>query len=559
MYIGGTEVAFLHPQPRGEPPLWPMMPAYLHYAIRTAAAGVKRVNSAAATNVDAFVSILGPGLEIPAWPTEAPPYFDDLNLGPVVSKITSDWTEYAPAPIFHRPLIDLDAIRYRQEVMRDLEDGRLRQAVLEFGRRMRAMREHHESIGHLYCKPEKERWFLEGVRTYCDAVERLCQALQQHPPTSRGLRGFAEHLNGYVASAPFVQMAGQVRALVVELSNIRYGLLIRGSSVTVRPYEGEPDYSETVAETFARFRRGATRDYRARFGVRRGLNHVESQVLERVALLHPTPFLAMETFCREHAQYQQATITRFDREVAFYLAYLSYIRKYRERGLAFCYPTLSSSKDIACEDAFDLALADRLLDEHKPVVCNGFALQGSERLMVVSGPNQGGKTTFARMFGQMHHFASLGCPVPGRMARLFLFDRLFTHFEREEEVTSLRGKLKDDLLRIHGILREATPDSLVILNEIFASTTLDDALLLSRRVMAELSALDLLGVCVTFLTELATFNDKTVSMVGVVDPEDPSVRTYRVERRPADGLAYAQAIARKYRVTGDWLRRRIGT
>jgi DNA mismatch repair protein MutS len=78
----------------------------------------------------------------------------------------------------------------------------------------------------------------------------------------------------------------------------------------------------------------------------------------------------------------------------------------------------------------------------------------------VTGANQGGKTTFACTFGQLHHLASLGCPDAGRRTQLFLF-RPDVHPPRaRENPDDLTGKLRDDLLRIRAILDQATGPSL---------------------------------------------------------------------------------------------------
>ena len=489
---------------------------------------------------------------------EAPVFFVDLNLDQVIDGITAGRQEYNLKPFFYTSLNNIDTIKYRHEIFQDLENKDLFKNIKSFAQKMSGARQHFASVDSLYYKYQKERWFLDGVEIYCEAVDCLAHDLSSSDLRSRGLSAFREYLANYSKSAAFTSLFAETKRLIADLSTIKYCLLIKDGSIKVRKYESEIDYSIEVERTFEKFKQVAVKDYRVKLSAGLGMSHVEAGVLDLVAKLYPDIFLDLDNYCTKNGNYLDKTIAVFNREIQFYIAYLEYLARIKRAGLKFCYPKVSNaSKEVYNYEGFDLALANKLITENSSVVCNDFYLNGKERIFVVSGPNQGGKTTFARTFGQLHYLASIGCPVPGREAELFLFDKLFTHFEREEDIENLRGKLQDDLIRIHDIVSQATPSSIIIMNEIFTSTTLKDAIFLSRKVIQRIIQLDLLCVCVTFIDELASISEKTVSMVSTVVPEDPALRTYKILRRPADGLAYAIAIAEKYRLTYHDLRERI--
>ena len=489
-----------------------------------------------------------------------PSCFSDLKLDQVFAGVAAGREQYRLAPFFRLPLHDSAAVEYRHEVLRDLEDQGTVAAVEAFAKRMRAVRDDLAQARKLRYRYQKEVWYLSAARGYCTAIAEFAAALARADLASRGLTAFRDFLAGYAGSDAFAALAAEATGVDKILDGVAYCVNVRGPRVTVTRYESEADFSADVVATFAKFAGGSVKDYRGELRNWPEMDHVEEWIADRVARLFPAEFAALDAFCARHGGFEDETVTAFDREVQFYLGYLDFTRPLKDAGLEFCYPQVSADdKQTDVAGAFDLALAAKLGPRFKDVVSNDFRLSGQERIIVVTGPNHGGKTTFARMAGQLHYLASLGLPVPARRARLFLADHVFTHFEREEDLATLRGKLADELVRIHDALAAATGGSLLVMNESFSSTTLRDATYIGERILAQMTELGLLGVYVTFVDELASATAACVSMVGTVNPDDPAERTYKIVRKQADGLAYATAIARKYWLTYPQLKERLAS
>jgi DNA mismatch repair protein MutS len=479
----------------------------------------------------------------------------DLNLDQVVAATLRGTDDPSLWALFEQRAPDVATVRYRQRTFADLDDPALRESLASFRDRMASVARLAEpkTTAHRY---QRLRWLIDAAEAYGEALRELTTALDSAHLRSPGMLAFRGYLAAYSSSATLSRLLSDAGHAKASLETVRYNLAIDGLRVRVLPFRDEPDYGSEIEATFARFVQGDVKTHEFRFPGTY-MTRVDAEIVERVGRLFPHVFGELERFGERHRRFVDPTIARFGREIGFYLAYLALIAPLRSHGLRFCYPEVADDGDVAASQAFDLALAVKLAGDGRVPVLNDFELAGTERVLVVTGPNQGGKTTFARMFGQLHHLASLGLPVPGSAARLRLFDRLFTHFDRRERLEDLTGKLEDDLLRLHTIVENATERSIAILNESLSSTTIEDSLFISERVLGELIRRDARCVFVTFLDELSRLGPATVSMVATVDPTDPTIRTHRVVRRPADGLAHALALSGRYSLGYDDVRARV--
>jgi len=506
-----------------------------------------------------FTSILFPQGGASKGVDAAPGCLADLHLDEIIAAVTAGHPDDHVDRFFYGPLHEVSTVEHRHQVFRDLERDQTHEPILNFVNGMRTMRRQRHQAKDLRHRLQRQGWFIYAVQTFCDTVALLRDELASVKLASRGLRDFAQYVAEYVENETFRNLVSDTKAAQAELHKVRYTVHVQGLRVHVEKYEGQSDYSEAAVATFDRFTTEVSKDYHVPLKDQADMNHVEEQILECVAALYPDTFALLDGFCRRNERFVEPTIVQFDHEIRFYLYYLAFVRRLTTAGLNFSYPEVTSEPGaLSADDAFDLALAIKSTDEKQPLVRNDFRLSGPERIFVVTGPNQGGKTTYARTIGQCAYLASLGCPIPAGRARFTLPDQIYTHFERQETLSTLHGRLEDELVRIHDILSRGTATSLIIMNESFSSTTHSDALLIGSEILERIIKLRCIAVYVSFLDELASVDQACVSMVGEVAPDDPAQRTFKFTRRPADGLAYAAALANKYGLNHEVLRRRIG-
>lgn len=509
-----------------------------------------------------FTSILDPAAGSTTGAEGPPDCLVDLHLDQIIAAVTAGHGDSDGdgdlASIFYAPLHDPSAVEYRQQVFCDLDNDRICASIAHFVDGMHTMRDRLHVARKVWHPLQRQGWMIAAVETYCHTLKLLRDDFAQLLPQSSGLRGFGEHVSRYVDTDAFSRLVSEAEAVRDQLDKVRYLVHIHGLRVHVEKFGDQTDYTCEVAKRFERFVAEASKDYRVALPDFKDMNHVEEQILECVAELFPESFSLLDDFCRRHEQFIEPTIARFEHEIQFYLAYLAFIRRFTAAGLTFCHPNVTDNPGVFdVSGAFDLALAINALADGSNPVANDFCLEGSERIFVITGPNQGGKTTFARTIGQCAYLASLGCPIPASNASMTLPDQIYTHFERQEHLLTLHGKLDDELMRIHDILSRVTAASIIIMNESFSSTTVSDALLIGSEVLLRIIERRCVAVYVTFLDELTALDPACVSMVGEVAKDDPTKRTFKFTRRPADGLAYAAALAEKYGLGYETLRQRI--
>jgi len=190
-------------------------------------------------------------------------------------------------------------------------------------------------------------------------------------------------------------------------------------------------------------------------------------------------------------------------ELAFYIGCLNLQERLSHKKQPFCFPApvAAGERLHSFRGLYDVCLA---LSLEGDIVGNDLNLD-SKDLVLITGGNQGGKSTFLRSIGLAQLMMQCGMFVPAEAFSANLSLGIYTHFKREEDVTMTSGKFDEELSRMNDIAGKITADSLLLFNESFSATNEREGSEVARQITCALTEK---GIKVFFVTHLYEFADR---------------------------------------------------
>lgn len=508
----------------------------------------------------AFVSILGTAKTEEIQGRKQPDFFVDLNLDQVLARIQKLSPDHPVKEYFYDFPAKVD-VGYRQEIYSDIKKTFLYDGFMRFSADMRRSADKELSPTFSGEPLQGACWQLESVYFYCKAIVELRQELEngvaKQEITALGLKELLVFLDELCKEPTFAQMQKEAYRVWEMLSGTKFTLEINGNKIRISPVAQEGTYEDLLTECFQEYGTVEKGSMHSPFTGDLFLTRLERRLLQTFFSKYPTLETEIEGFAKEYKSYQSPQIQQLEKEVQFYLSFYTFQKEWEAQGAVFSTPELTEEGVAEGLEVYDLALACVNYPAEKEVVSNDFVYHQEESFFVVNGPNQGGKTTFARSLGQLVYFAKMGLDVNAKAAKLPYYDRLVTHFSVEESMESGQGKLMEELRRLAPIMNKGCEKAFVIINELFTTAAHYDGCIMGAKVLDYFMKRDCHGVYVTHLRALGEGTKGVVHMSAMLDGSDKHRRTFKILRSGAESSGYAGDIAGKYQLTYGELQERL--
>lgn len=519
-----------------------------------------------------FKSILD--LKEPVKGVTRPAFFLDLNADQILERITKgnrgilEYFEYFP--------LDEECADYRLDIYTDIRKAGLYEALLRFVTSYNEFRDIENKKKSTRIQIQKPVWHFCGMEIYTRCLLELKNALDGAELFSLGLNSLKELLNAYTGTPDFSASAQKSLKLKDSLDSLQLKADYANGRIQVsildpldaqeKKETGEAlvesqsdDEDNEDLEAYENFLSGISgtneKEFVNPFSSIDELTSFEQEIVKIAAKRKPEIFKEADRLYSDKPEFEEAVFSRLANELRFYLSFYEFETGMEKKGFVFSRPCKSTDGRMNGEDLFDLALACVNSDKGKPVISNSFSFEKNELFFVLTGPNQGGKTTFARSLGQLIYFSKIGLEVPAAKAEVPYFSDILTHFSVEESVETGRGKLMEELVRLSPMMKESKGNAFVVINELFTTAANYDAIIMGQNVLKHFLDAGCHGIYVTHLKELCDIDSRIVGLSAQLD--ENGRQNFKILKKSVDYEGCAKNQVEKYGLGYDALNERL--
>lgn len=303
------------------------------------------------------------------------------------------------------------------------------------------------------------------------------------------------------------------------------------------------------------------------------LNEADKALFEALEKLTSSYMRRLESALRAYDRLSFQKISMLSDQLDIFDGMTAIAASCEAKGIKMCRPQFSDTPRTArLTDLFDpcfyfkAAAADSEAKGDDLVVTNSLEMDDSGRFFILTGANNGGKTTFLRGAGLCFLMAQTGFYVPAAACVISPCDFIFTHFPKEEETGINASRFTTEIKDLKVISDLVSENSLLLMNESIQSTTPKECAEIAGEITRIFCIIGVRGIYATHITELALMCDDItadpdcrsvpVSIVATVD-EESGKRLYKIKRGQPLKQSYAMDIFNSFGINSENIRKRV--
>jgi len=477
----------------------------------------------------------------------------------------------------HRPLREISILEKRQEIIANLKDNY----------RFETLHEALKNIGDL--ERILGRLALRSARPR--DLSRLCASITVYPQIQNLLGEIKGDLSGSLAKgiSTFPEIVDLLQTAIIEEPPV----LIRDGGVIAEGYDSELDELRNIRSTAGQYLVDLETREKERTGLsslKVGYNRVHGYYIEisrAQSAQAPVEYIRRQTI-KNSERYITPELKEFEdkalsaksralsREKALYSELLEKLNEHllalqvsaagvseldvltnlaeRSYTMNFCRPELSKDPGITIK-AGRHPVVEQVIDT--AFIPNDLTFDGEKRMLIITGPNMGGKSTYMRQAALLILLAHIGSDIPASSAKIGMVDRIFTRIGSSDDLAGGRSTFMVEMTETANILHNASDRSLVLLDEIGRGTSTFDGLSLAWAcadyLAKEVKAFTLFA---THYFEVTSLADKIPSIANIhldaTEHNDNIVFLHQVNDGPAN-QSYGLQVAKLAGIPGTVL------